>query len=324
MNLGELVVQLGVKADTFTVRDFGKAISDIPFSVASALTSLAGLSIGFAEMTKNVLNMTTGFEVFTASTGLNVRALEQWQQVAQRSGLQAEIITSSVSSLTSLMAQLNLGHGLPSAAAQAFGMLGFSPNDYRLNGLDMLKKLQEGTRGMDPKQATALLSALIPNADQMMRVFQTPASERERITPLMSQGTIDQMAGFQKELATFNQIVMKEFIKALVEVEPYMQDLAHALGSFIEFSGKTVGGTLGVVKKFTSMWNDPRSDDWIVDGGTKSWEQWKASHPANHTTNVTNHIHSTADPEAVGREAAHHITRAQNRKAASDIANRGR
>lgn len=326
MNLGELVVQLGVKADTFTVRDFGNAIADIPFSVASAITSLGGLSLGFAEMTKNVLNMTTGFEVFTASTGLNARALEQWQMVAQRSFLDPSIVTSSVNSLTSLMSQLNLGHGLPLAAAQAFGMLGFSPNDYRLNGLDMLKKLQEGTRGMDPKQATALLSALIPNADQMMRVFQTPASEREKLQPIMSQNAINQTAEFQKELANFNNVVMRNFVDALVKVEPAMGNLANAMGGFVELMGGVGGIFSGMLNKFS---RDVIRDEPVPTPNAPRWIRDTLDFIKNNVSNpdVTIHtnIYSNAtDAEAVGRFAAEQIIIAQMRKTASDVNNRGR
>ena len=57
MTLDELVVKLGVKADTFTVKDFSRAISEIPISVASAIVSLAGLSVGFIAMTNDLLRV---------------------------------------------------------------------------------------------------------------------------------------------------------------------------------------------------------------------------------------------------------------------------
>lgn len=319
MNLGELVVQLGVKADTFTVKDFSKAIGDIPFSVASALTSIAGLSFGFVEMTKNVLDMTTGFRVFTAETGMNTRSLQQWQMVAKQAGLPGDIVTGAMSSLTSMMAQMSLGHGLPSAAAQAFGLLGFKGSDFNLNSADMLNKIQSGVMGKNPRQATELLKALGISPD-MMAVFKTPASERERLTPTMSQGEIDQMAGFQKELAIFNQAALKEFVEALHQIEPYMADLTKAMVDIIHIGGQAAGGTLGFLKMLFG--NDPMVEKWIESTSNESFEKYKRTHTATGAlksdVNVTNHIYGVSDPEAAGKAAAHEVTRAHHRKAAVD------
>lgn len=317
MILGELAVVLGVKADTFTVRDFSKAIGDIPLSIASAITSLAGLSFGFAKMTQEVLDMTTGFSVFTAETGMNTRALQQWQQVAQQAGLSGDVVTGALTSLSSLMAQMRLGHGMPPAAAQALGLLGFGQQDLMMDPQNMLSRIQGAVSGKSPAMATELLKAL-GISPEMMRVFQTPASVRESLTPTMSEGNIQQMAEFQRELAIFNQTTMKEFVQVLHEIEPYMGDLTEALVGLIHVAGGAVGGVLKAVHAAkntddTFYWND--ADRAFMEG------RGEKNVTINH--NVTQNINSNADPLAIADEAAR-LSKQELRKAASDLANKGR
>lgn len=316
MNLGELVVQLGVKADTFTVKEFKRAVDDIPVAAAAGIASLAGLSLGFVSLTNDVLNMTSGLRTFTAETGLNSQSLQQWQQVLKQAGLSPDIATSSFQTLANMTAKLRMGGGLSPDAAKAMSFLGMSMGDLNLKPDQMLNAIQSGAQG---KRAADVSEALrmMGLSPELMVAFQTSRQQRESLTPTMSQGQIDQMAGFQKELAQFNQIVMRDFVKALVEVEPYMADLAHALGSFVELAGKATGGTLGFLK--TVLSDDPRLDEFIQSASTGTFDQYKRNHPIHNETNVTQHIHSAADAESVAMEAAHQITRAQNRKAAGEL-----
>lgn len=319
MNLGELVLQLGVKADTFTVKDFSRAVGEIPLAAASAVVSLAGLSIGFAELTKDVLEMTSGFKVFTAETGMNSRSLQQWQMVAKQAGLSGDIVTSSLKALTALTAQMNLGYGLPGKAAQALGFFGLGANDLSLNAADMLTRIQSGASGKNASQAAEMLKAL-GISPEMLRVFETPASVREGMQPLMSQGDINQMAEFQKELATFNQTVLQEFVKVLHDIEPYMADLTEVLTDFVKILGSGAAAVLGDLhsalearRHGVGLFSGDATPYFKDSGGDKNVT-------VNH--NVTQHIHSTADPMAIADEAAR-LSRQQHRKAAADLKNAG-
>lgn len=324
MKLGELFIQLGVKADTFTVRDFSKAIGDIPFSVATAITSLAGLSLGFAAMTKEVLDMTSGFQVFTSETGLNTRALQQWQMVAKQAGLSGDIVTSSLTSLSSLMAQMRLGRGIPPAAAQALGLLGFSPRDLALNPAEMLNKIQTGVSGKNPAMATELLKSL-GISPEMMRVFQTPASVREGLNPIMSAGDISQMANLQKELATFNQTVMQEFVKALQQVEPFMAALTDVLIDIVHLAGFEAKGYGGLASIYSSAKKQGGLMNFMENIANSYETAENLRNPAytRNEFNQTNHIYGVDDPHAVP-EALDRHAKSHYRKAAADLANRGR
>lgn len=241
MKIGELFVQLGVKADTFTVRDFTKAIGDIPFSVGSALVSLAGLSIGFVELTKDVMEMTTGLKVFTAETGLNDRALQQWQMTAKQFGLSGDVATGFITRIAQLMGGLRTGHG-DFGALTALGQLGVKD---MMGGsvYDVANRIQSAFLNKPRLEAMDLLTRA--GMGQAARLFEMPIEQRQAINPMMGKGDEEQMARFTKELAEFNQTVLSEFIKALAGVEPYMSDLTQALRLFIQTFGESARFWLG-------------------------------------------------------------------------------
>lgn len=240
MKVGDLFVRLGVAADNVTAKEFGKTISEIPLSAAAAVASLAGLSYGFVEMTKNVLDMTSGFKVFTAETGENTLALQQWQQVAKEAGISSNVVTGALTTLSAMMGQMETGTMNP-ATMLALGKLGVSESFLGKDPYQMMNEIQGLTKGMKARDATALLNQVFGGGGgELMRMFQTPQSARERISPIMSGGDINAMAELQKELAQFNKVALHEFVKALVEVEPYMGDLTKAMSLFIQTFGETL------------------------------------------------------------------------------------
>lgn len=237
MKIGEFFVRLGVAADNIPLEKFAKTIADIPLSAATAVASMAGLTYGFVEMTKNVLDMTSGFQVFTAETGLNTKALQQWQQVAKEAGLSGDVVTGALESLAGIMGGLRTGH-VNREAMRALGQLGIGSGFLTKTPYELLNEIQGRAMLKNPMEAVSLLRSLGMNGPEMMRIFQTPQGMREKIQPAMGSGDIAAMADFQKTLADFNRVVMHEFVKSLVEIKPYMKDLAEAMVLFIKTFGE--------------------------------------------------------------------------------------
>lgn len=324
MKIGDLFVQLGVSADTFKVKDFKRAIDDLPVSVAGAIVSLAGLSLSFVSLTDDALKMTSTFKIFTAETGMNARALQQWQQVAKQSGVPTEAVTGSMLSLSSMLARVHLGRGIPPEAAQALGRLGLGPEAFGMNANQLMNSIQSGAIGKDPKDVTEWLRAL-GIAPEMMRVFQTPASTRQRMEPVMSQQAIDQLADFQKELANFNQTVMREFVVVLREFEPYMKDLTQALGFIILHFGGWVAKGIGEDAKLFNEFTKKGVGGTLSDilSSYQSPDNLRDPVVIKQIYSVIQHIHSTSDPVSVAEEA-NILALRYFKKAAADLDNQGR
>lgn len=320
MKIGDLFVQIGVSADTFKIKKFKDAINELPSNIAKSIFALADLDLRFESLASHALNMTNTFKIFTAETGMNARALGQWQQVAQQSGISAEVVTNSLINLSSLVARVKIGRGISGEAAQALGRFKLGPETFGMNPNQLMSRVQSGAAGMDPGMAAEFLKAL-GIAPEMLRVFQTPASVRENIEPIMSQQAIDQLAGFQKELAVFNQTVMREFITVLREFEPYMSQLTEVMASFIKTAGPVAISTFGAAIK---EGENIRNGKWM-DAASFFPEHSAMGLLGSRVLNyqITQNIHTTADARATAAESDKHFRRSIA-KAAADVDNGGR
>lgn len=277
MSLGSLVVDLLVKADTFTVKDFSKAIGDIPLSVATAITSMAGLSLGFIDLTRNIIDMTTGLKVFTSETGLNTGALQQWQQVAKEVGLSADVATGSLSRISQLVAGLKTGHG-DQGALLALGQLGV--RDLSGDSYSILNRMQGAALGKDRSTATALLVAAGFNP-ALMRLFDIPASQREGLSPTLSEGNMRSVVDFQRATADFEKTVTQHFVPILEQAIPPMIKLGDSLGKLMDFIAAK--STNAFVSKYLE--HGPES----AGSATRDWFDSLMERGTEYTRNRTMH-----------------------------------
>lgn len=241
MKIGDLFVRLGVQADTFTVRDFTKAIGDIPLSVASAVTSLTGLSVGFVELTKNTLDIANNLGVFRAETGLSITELQRWQAVAKEAGISGDSVQNAVMRISQAMAQLKLGH-----ADQNF-MLALGQLGVGTRGKDPFQIFQEILQKAGKKGAvgTALLQNIGFNPELMRLATLSPGqiAKGKAGGVVMTESDLKAIQELQVSLAEFGLVIEKEFVPILKEFEPYMKDFADALGFIItKLGGFTIKG----------------------------------------------------------------------------------
>lgn len=136
MKIGEFFVQLGVEADTKTLKDFAKSIGDIPLNVGTAILALAGIEYELGKVTEQAIQAAIGFQMFGAQTGLSWQELQRWQIVAERANVSAESVTSSITSLESHLAQIRMGYG----NTRPFAMFGIDINQNAFGVLSQLRK----------------------------------------------------------------------------------------------------------------------------------------------------------------------------------------
>lgn len=153
MNLGEFVVKLGFSADTLKLKDFTKAIGDIPVEVASSIAALAGFEYELMKLTEQAIETAVGFQLFTNETGLSWKELQKWQIVAQQANVSAESMTSSVEALEHQMAEIRLGRG----NIAPFQMLGIGVNQSAFQALDQIR---QRIQGLDKATATNLITQM--------------------------------------------------------------------------------------------------------------------------------------------------------------------
>lgn len=153
MKIGDFFVQLGVKSDLTSVRDFVKALGDLPLEAAGALLAIGGITYKLSELAKQALETAVGFQMFTSETGLSAQELQRWQIVAEQANVSTEAVTSSVTALERKMAEIRLtGQGV-----RPFMYTGISVNQ---NAFGVLTQLRQWIKGKNPATVTNILSEM--------------------------------------------------------------------------------------------------------------------------------------------------------------------
>lgn len=243
MSIGELFVQLGVKADTFTVKDFARAVGNLPFSIASAIAALTGMEVGFMGLTGMALDMANGLNLFSAETGLSTDELQRWQQAADKVGISGNAVTASIKGIQNAVVQATR-YGAE-GPAMAFGRLGITGIREK-TPFEILREMQSRYKAMGPGEFGAAARGL-GVSDEMMKLFARGDLNRLLAAkPAMGPGDLKALAEFQAELAAFTLEVKTDFVPILRQLTPVMGDLAKAMGWFIkEFGGFAVSEIKG-------------------------------------------------------------------------------
>lgn len=318
--IGDLFVRLGVQADTFTVRDFTKAIGDIPLSVASAVTSLTGLSVGFVELTKNTLDIANNLGVFRAETGLSITELQRWQAVAKEAGISGDSVQSAVMRISNAMAQLKLGHA-DQGFMMAMGQLGVG-----MQGKNAFQVFQEILQKAGKKGAvgTALLQNIGFNPELMRLATLNPnqIAKSKEGGVVMTESDLKAIQELQVSIAQFGLTIEKDFVPILKEFEPYMKDLADALGFIIS---KMAGFGLKGVGEDAKIFNYVRGHGGLGDFMKNLAYSAMSPGMTNHyvvNQNVTQNIHSTQDALSLSAQIGKRMTE-ERIKAANHFGNSG-
>lgn len=193
LKVGELFVQLGVLADSKSLKDFSKAVGDLPLEVAGGIAALVGLEFELVKLTQEAISTAIGFKAFSSQTGLSWQELQKWQIVAEQANVSTETVATSVNALERNLAEIRLGRGNVSP----FQLLGISPNQ---NAFGVLQQLRGAIRGLDRPTATNLITQMGLSPD-MIQVLQLSDKEFAHLSKTIHGMTTEQ----QDDLLKFKQ-----------------------------------------------------------------------------------------------------------------------
>lgn len=169
MKIGEFFVQLGVKAETTSLKDFTRSIGELPLDVAAAITALAGIEYELTKVAAQAIETALGFQMFSAQTGLSWKELQRWQLVAEQANVSTDAVASSVSALERNMAEIRLGRG----NIAPFQMLGIGVNQ---NAFGVLQQLRDRIKGLNSATATNMITQM-GMSPEMIRVLRLSDKE---------------------------------------------------------------------------------------------------------------------------------------------------
>lgn len=314
MTIGEIFIKLGFKADTFTLRDFGRSLADLPVKALGAVGSIAGVSFELINLVSRAMDAAQGFSIFSAQTGLSSKELQKWQNVAEQVGVSGETVKGAILGINNALGSIRTGRG--QAALMAFGQLGI---DWRGRTVyQILDQLRQRAGRMDPQIVTQWLGGL-GVSPEMMRLFRMPQKQFAQFAGaagVMSEKDIEAAANFKRSLTALALMIEHSVVPLMTRFAEIVDGLNKALKPWLDKEVSDLGRVMGMSQ---NDWNDvksfmnPTSRQSFVTG-LSPWNLLQAiraggvPEQAGDMT-LNQYIYSTATPEQVGRHAAEEATR---------------
>lgn len=237
MKIGELFFNLGFKADTMKLKDFGKAIGDL--NMASILTagSFGAVYEGAKALIGIADQMALGINKFGRETGQSTQDIQKWNKMAEQMGVSAGTVAGSVATLEDNLFKMKFtGEG-----SNIWAMLGLDPTHTK-DMFEVLTMLREKLKGMSTEQQRFFLQNL-GLSTEMLNMFkmtdQQWASMNKQTT--MMDPELKKMQEYHETMVQYGQnlnLIWQHMGLSLSPVAKSLMDVANSIDQNILKSSK--------------------------------------------------------------------------------------
>lgn len=189
MTIGELVFNLGFKADTMKLRDFGKSLADLNMTSILTAGSFGAVYEGAKALVGIADDMALGINKFGRETGQSTQEIQKWTKMAEQMGVSTSTVTGTVASLEDQLFRMKFtGEG-----SNIWAMLKLDPT-HTNNIFQVLTMLRDRLKGLSTEQQRFFLENL-GISTEMLNMFKLTDSQWADIgkQQALSQQQLDQM-----------------------------------------------------------------------------------------------------------------------------------
>jgi len=244
-SIGELFIELGVKADTRTISNVSDGLKSIRKNAFLMTAAFTGAVAGLDRFVQGTLKGVVALQNINQQTGLSIEMLQKWQQAGQLSNLSlsADQIAESISSVQKNLAAVRIGQG----NIAPFQMLGIDINQ---DAFGVLEQLRGSIQGLSPDMATNLVSqlGLTPEFINVLKLSRKEFDGLAENTFLnkTQRADIDTLGTSMKRLSlTFK--ALKD--QAVAKLAPALNELAQKFFKWIKDNGDKIISTMTGIAK---------------------------------------------------------------------------
>lgn len=223
MKIGELFVQLGFKGDDAKLRDFISGMGELNITSVLAGLGVAGAALEVVNFTAKLAGAAQEIRNFHVQTGQSEKDLQQWGALAERAGVKADVIASSVRALQSAVTAIKFGGG----NIAPFQMLGIDPRGKDM--FELMKEIGGVVDNLDPAVARFALS-MMGLDESMISVFRTMRELSPEDMPFIKSEQIDMLTEARRAWVGFG----KDMYVLLSRISPLIPAVT-LLGQALEF-----------------------------------------------------------------------------------------
>jgi phage-related protein len=266
MNIVELFVTLGFKADTMKLKEFMSAVGELNMS-----SVMASLGVGkLYEATNKIMNIAhdASMEIwgFSQATGISTKDTQQFSDAIEQMGGKAEGAKSSLSNLSKSLFQARRGDAGKNAALGLMGISAWEEN----NAVETMKKIWNYARTTNDEleQQKMIFSELGLDDATLVALKNikdfTSALEQNRIS---AEAHINTMTRFHKTQSQFGQafkLTMMDMGNILEPIFEFIERIAIAFMGLIDDFLNFREAAQGLLRDFTGgnylkgMWDVAR------------------------------------------------------------------
>lgn len=249
MKLAEFFVQLGVKADNQTLKNFSGGVKALRRELIGVQVAFAGAIFGLDRFVNGSLNGVVALKNLNKQTGLSIKELQKWQQAGQLSNLSlsADQIAQSIGNLEQNLSAIRMGQG----NIAPFQLLGIDVAGK--NAFAVLDQLRDIIKNIDPATATNLLGqlGLSPEFINVLKISRKEFQELGENTFLnkRQQDDIDDL-GTTIKMLTLRFKALKD--QAVAKIAPELNALIKNFFKWLKDNGDKVINTISTVANIFS------------------------------------------------------------------------
>lgn len=250
MKLGELFFELGFRADTMKLKDFGKAVSELNMSSILTAGSFGAVYEGATKLVDVANHMALGLNHFSNETGQSTQDLQKWGLVAEEAGVSTGTVVSGVKSLQDQIFKMKItGEG-----SNVWSMLGIDPTKDK-NNFETLYKLGVQLSKLDVSARRFFLGQL-GLGDEWLNILPKIVSHYGDLSSVITMSTADQ--------------------QKMIQYQKISADLTHDWSVTLADLGVTIMPVLGSLKEIADSIDKnvlrSKAWKWYIDGVANTLE----------------------------------------------------
>lgn len=250
-SIGELFIELGIKADTNKVNKVDQSFKSLRKNLLLTAAAFTGAIIGLDRFINSALKGVVALQNINIQTGLSIDKLQQFQQAGQLSNLalSADQIAQSIGNVQKNIAKIRIGQG----DIAPFQLLGVDVAGQDAFGV--INQLRESIKGLDPAIATNLISAIglspeFINILKLSRKEFEALSENTFLNP-KQRADIDK-AGTSIKALTLRFKALKD--QAVAKIAPELDKLVQKFFKWLKDNGDRIINTIsGIARAFAKF-----------------------------------------------------------------------
>ncbi len=148
MDIAELFVMLGFKADTTNLKEFMGAVGELRLSSVMAALGVGELYLAMEKIAHMTTEATVNIRNFQMQTGQSTKVMQQWKMFAEQMGISGDDAVQTLKTLQDMMMNIRLGspQGLKALFTLGIDYHGKTPDQ-------ILDAMHEKIKNMDPSLA---------------------------------------------------------------------------------------------------------------------------------------------------------------------------